>query len=169
MPVKSKTKKGFRPQFCMWSFLLAMNTSHKELALESHTQFELIDITPQVKAAIAQSGARNGAVVVFAPHTTAAVRLNHNEPLLKQDLMKMLYRLAPIDMSYAHDFFEVRSGTKPDERSNGHAHVKAFLLGQSQSIPIKDGQLTIGDRQSVFFVELDGGRKRRVIIQILGE
>ncbi|MBI4050331.1 MAG: YjbQ family protein [Candidatus Doudnabacteria bacterium] len=146
-----------------------MTASYKELALESRTQFELIDITAEVRAAVAGSGAKNGAVVVFAPHTTAAVRINHNEPLLKQDLMKMLYRLAPIDMSYAHDFFEVRSGSKPDERSNGHAHVKAFLLGASQSIPLQDGELVLGDRQSIFFVELDGGRKRRVIIQIIGE
>lgn len=146
-----------------------MSAALKELALESHTQFELIDITAGVKNALAQSGVKSGVVVIFAPHTTAAVRLNHNEPLLKQDLMKMLYRLAPIDMNYSHDFFEVRSGTKPDERSNGHAHAKAFLLGSSQSIPLRDGQLLLGERQSVFFVELDGGRKRKVVIQIIGE
>lgn len=146
-----------------------MTINHKQLQLESHTQFELLDITEAVRAAVALSGVKTGVAVVFAPHTTASVRINHNEPLLKQDLMKMLYRLAPIDMSYAHDFFEVRSGAKPDERSNGHAHVKAFLLGQSQSVPIKDGQMILGDRQSIFFVELDGGRKRRVEIEIIGE
>lgn len=146
-----------------------MTTYFKELALESHTQFELIDVTAEVQDAVAKSKVKSGVVAVFSPHTTAAVRINHNEPLLKQDLMKILYRLAPIDINYAHDFFEVRTKVKPDERSNGHAHVKAFLLGESESVPIVKGKLALGDRQSIFFVELDGARKRRVILQILGE
>lgn len=146
-----------------------MLTYQQELALETKTQFEILDITAAVNGALTKSKVRTGAVVVFAPHTTAAIRINHNEPLLKQDVMKMLYRMAPIDINYAHDLFEIRSKVKPDERSNGHAHVKAFLLGASESVPVARGKMLLGDRQSIFFVELDGGRKRRAIIQILGE
>lgn len=144
-------------------------TSFSELNLETTTQFEILDITDQVAKAVSKSRIKSGLAAVFCPHTTAAIRVNHNEPLLKQDIMKMLYRLAPIDLSYAHDFFEMRSKVKPDERSNGHAHVKAFLLGDSETVPVEGGKLLLGERQSIFFVELDGGRKRRVLIQILGE
>ena len=146
-----------------------MSVYLEELGLESKTQFELIDITEQVAGALKDSKVKNGMVLVFAPHTTAAVRVNHNEPLLRQDIMKFLYRLAPLDQNYAHDFFEVRTEARADERSNGHAHVKAFLLGDSETIPVAKGKMLLGERQSVFFVELDGGRKRRCIIQVFGE
>ena len=146
-----------------------MPSFQKELSLVTSTQFELVDITTQVKDALAKSKISSGILVVFSPHTTAGIRINHNESLLKQDIMKLLYRLAPIDINYAHDFFEIRTQVKPGERSNGHAHVKAFLLGQSESIPFEKGKMLLGERQSIFFVELDGGRPRRAIIKIFGE
>lgn len=140
-----------------------------EIKIETSTQFEIVDITSEVASALTKSKIKSGLVTVFSPHTTAGIRINHNEPLLKQDLMKMLYRLVPIEMNYAHDFFEIRSQVKPDERSNGHAHSKSFLLGASESIPVVKGKMILGDRQSIFLVELDGSRKRRVIAQIIGE
>lgn len=146
-----------------------MTVHEEELELETKTQFELLDISKEVSAVIKDSKVKSGMVLVFAPHTTAAIRVNHNEPLLKQDIMKFLYRLAPLDQNYAHDFFEVRTQVKPDERSNGHAHVKAFLLGDSETVPIERSKMLLGERQSIFFVELDGGRKRRVIVQVIGE
>lgn len=139
-----------------------------ELTVETKTQFEIIDITDKVASIVAESGTETGAAVVYAPHTTAAIKINHFEPLLIQDIMKMLYRIAPVDINYSHDFFEIREQLKPDERSNGHAHVKAFLLGAHETIPVEGGKLVLGDRQSIFFVELDGGRARRVIVQVLG-
>ncbi len=81
----------------------------------------------------------------------------------------MIYRLIPVDTNYSHDLFEMRSVVATNERSNGHAHVKAFLLGSSETVPVNNGKLTLGKRQSVFFVELDGGRSRNFIIQIMGE
>jgi len=141
----------------------------KEIKVKTTTQFEIIDITKQVSEAVLGSRIKDGIAVVYAPHTTAGIRINHNEPLLKQDIMKMLYRIAPVDLNYAHDFFEVRDKKNPHERSNGHAHAKAFLLGASESIPFAKGKLLLGDKQSVFFVELDGGRKQRdVIVQLVG-
>ena len=144
-------------------------TYTEEIKLETKTQFEIIDITPAVSGAVEKSGIKSGLASVFSPHTTAAIRINHNEPLLKQDLMKMLYRLVPVDANYSHDLFEIRSQVKPDERSNGHAHVKAFLLGDSETVPVTDGKISLGERQSIFFVELDGGRQRRAIVKIIGE
>ena len=140
-----------------------------ELTVETKTQFEIVDITSDVAAVVKDSGVKEGVAVIFAPHTTAAIRLNNFEPLLIQDIMKMLYRTAPVDINYSHDLFEIRAQLQPDERSNGHAHVKSFLLGASESVPVVDGELALGERQSIFFVELDGGRKRRVVVQVLGE
>ncbi|MDP3741397.1 MAG: secondary thiamine-phosphate synthase enzyme YjbQ [bacterium] len=146
-----------------------MINSLKEIELETKTQFEIINITDHVKLALVEFGLKKGIVSVFAPHTTAAIRINHDEPLLKQDIMKMLYRIVPIEANYAHDFFEMRTEARADERSNGHAHIKAFLLGDSECVPVRNGQIVMGERQSIFFVELDGGRKRRVMMQVLGE
>lgn len=141
----------------------------KKLQLQTKKQFEILDITQAAKQALAESGIKSGMAVIFCPHTTAAVRLNHNEPLLMQDIMKTLYHLVPVDVSYSHDLFEVRQNVAPNERSNGHAHVKAFLLGSSETLPIEQGNLLIGAKQSIFFVELDGGRNREVWLKIIGE
>lgn len=146
-----------------------MKFLNKRVELETKKQFEIVDITADVKRVLADSGIKTGQALIFCPHTTAAIRLNHNEPLLLQDLMKMMYRLIPVDINYAHDVFEIRQNVSVGERSNGHAHVKAFLLGASQTVPVERGALCLGIRQSIFFVELDGGRKRDYVIQISGE
>jgi secondary thiamine-phosphate synthase enzyme len=141
----------------------------KKFELETNKQFDAIDVTEHILEVVSASGIKNGSVLVFAPHTTAAIKINHNEPLLIQDLMKMLHRLVPVDINYAHDIFEIRENVAPGERSNGHAHVKAFLLGSSETVPVMDGGLMLSERQSVFFVELDGGRKRSFVVQVTGE
>jgi secondary thiamine-phosphate synthase enzyme len=141
----------------------------KRFEVETNKQFELIDITEKVLGVVSESGLANGSAVIFSPHTTASIRINHNEPLLIQDFMKTLYRLSPVDINYAHDVFEIRENVAVGERSNGHAHVKAFLLGSSESVPFMDGGLVLGDRQSIFLVELDGGRKRDFYVQVSGE
>ncbi|TSA44840.1 YjbQ family protein [bacterium] len=165
-----RARSHFRVSDAIKILLLHRKMTYQEtINLETTTQFEIIDVTKQVEAAVAKSKIKSGIAVVYSPHTTATIQINHNEPLLKQDIMKMLYRIAPIDINYAHDFFEIRTQVKAGERSNGHAHVKAFMLGASQSIPLDKGRLNLGERQSVFFVELDGGRKRRVLITILGD
>lgn len=146
-----------------------MIVEQKQVELETKTQFEMVNITDKVRQAVVEAKLQNGVVVIFVPHTTAAVKINHDEPLLKQDMMKMLYRVAPVDINYAHDFFEIRTEARANERSNGHAHAKAFLLTDSETVPVMKGKMALGERQSIFFVELDGGRKRRVIIEILGE
>lgn len=146
-----------------------MQSISKKLTLETKKQFEIIDITKNVQTILLESKVKNGIILIFCPHTTASVRLNHNEPLLMQDIMKTLYRLVPIDISYSHDLFEVRQNVAPNERSNGHAHVKSFLLGSSETLPFDGGILNIGAKQSLFFVEMDGGRSREVHIKIIGE
>ncbi len=146
-----------------------MRVYHKKLTLETKKQFEIIDITQHVKTAVLEAGIKNGQLVIFCPHTTASIKLNHNEPLLLQDIFKTLYELVPLDKSYAHDLFEVRQNITPNERSNGHAHVKAFLMGASENLIVENGTLLLGKKQSVFFVECDGARSRETYINICGE
>jgi len=146
-----------------------MKISQKKILIETQKQFEVVDITAHVHKAVLESNVQNGIAVIYCPHTTAAVRINHNEPLLMQDIMKTLYKLVPVDQNYSHDLFEVRSNLAPNERSNGHAHVKAFLLGSSETVPIEKSNLCLGGKQSIFFVELDGGRSREVLIKVIGE
>ncbi len=148
---------------------LKLKIHTKKISVQTNKQFEAVDVTENVRQALSDSGVKNGSALIFSNHTTAAVRINHNEPLLLQDMMKMLYRLVPVDVNYAHDVFEIRESVSVTERSNGHAHVKAFLLGSSEVVPIQDGALLLGERQSIFFVELDGSRSRDFIIQIMGE
>lgn len=138
------------------------------LHLESSVQLECIDVTDRVREALEQSGIREGSVTVFSPHTTMALVINHNEPMLMQDFMNVLYRLVPVDDNYAHDMFELRKGIRSDGRSNGHAHCKAMLLPVSQTVPIERGRMVLSSQQSILAVELDGSRKREIIVQIMG-
>ena len=141
----------------------------KIIEVTSKKQFELIDITGQVAQAVTDSGVTSGFAVVYNPHTTASVRLTHKEPMLEQDIMKMLYRLVPLEDSYSHDVFEMRTELEVNERSNGHAHVKSFLLGSSETVPIAESKLALGAKQTLMFVECDGGRQRDFRVVIYGE
>ncbi|MFA5926463.1 MAG: secondary thiamine-phosphate synthase enzyme YjbQ [Parcubacteria group bacterium] len=143
---------------------------HKQtIEKKSQSQIEFIDITHDVEDVLRESKVRNGQILVFSPHTTAGVAINQNESLLIQDFQRLLYKLVPIDERYSHDLFELKTGSKSDGRSNGHSHCKNMLVGVSEIIPVADGRMILGERQNIFLVELDGGRKRDVIVQIIGE
>ena len=142
---------------------------HKQtLQVKSQSQMEFVDITSQIDEVIANSGIREGQVLVYAPHTTASIIINHNEPMLLQDFMRILYRLIPVSDRYAHDLFELNRVQSSDGRSNGHSHCKVLFLGNSQTIPIEKGKMILTERQSVFLAEMDGARTRDVVIQIIG-
>jgi secondary thiamine-phosphate synthase enzyme len=142
---------------------------HKQkIDIESSTQIEFFDITEKVQEIVTASGVREGSVLVFTPHTTMGVVINHNEPMLVQDFMRVLYRLAPMDDRYSHDLFELKKTSHSDGRSNGHSHCKSFLTGVSQTVPIEKGKLLITSKQSIFAVEFDGSRKRDIIVQVMG-
>lgn len=145
-----------------------MRIYKKTIEFESKSQVEFIDITDRIQEIIENSGIREGQVLVFSQHTTMGVAINHNENMLLQDLMRMLYKLAPVEEQYSHDLFELKKGNKNDGRSNGHSHCKAVLLGNSEVIPIEKGKLMTSEFQSIFAVEFDGIRKRNVLIQVIG-
>jgi len=142
---------------------------HKErIDLESKTQIEFMDITDKIQEIVDRSGIREGQVLVYVPHTTMGVAINHNESMLIQDFMRILYKAVPVDDHYSHDLFELRRESGSDGRSNGHSHCKALLLGNSETVPVEKGKLFLTERQSIFAVEFDGSRKRDVFIQVIG-
>jgi secondary thiamine-phosphate synthase enzyme len=141
------------------------------LTLATHDSIELVDITDAVAAFVRQARLQDGLVQVFSRHTTAAIRIQEDEPLLLEDMRHFLDRLAPPDADYGHNDFRVRTqNMHPDERPNGHAHCLQLLLGSSESVPVMGGELQLGAWQRLFLVELDGPRPRReVLVQVLGE
>jgi secondary thiamine-phosphate synthase enzyme len=134
---------------------------HLELATTAPIQ--IIDITSQVRDCVRAAGLRHGLVTLISRHTTARVNLNEREERLQQDMLTFLKRLVPRDGDYGHNIAPV------DDRDNAHAHLLGLFINASESIPVADGELLLGEWQSVFFVELDGPRpQRQVTIQLLG-
>jgi len=146
-----------------------MKIRKQTIVKESKSQIEFIDITHDVREFVATSGVKDGQVVVYSPHTTCGIAINQDESLLLQDFQRLLYRLVPIDERYSHDLFELKKGQNSDGRSNGHSHCKNLIVGVNQTIPVADGKMILGDLQNIFLVELDGARKREVIVQVIGE
>ena len=130
---------------------------------------QFIDITDEVERAVRRSQVRDGMVVVYSQHTTAAIKIIEHEPLLLKDLESMLRRVAPSDAAYYHNDFNVRTVNMcPDERTNAHSHCQHLFLGTSETIPLQEGEMRFGRWQRIFLVELDGLQRRNVIVQIVG-
>ncbi|EKX35539.1 hypothetical protein GUITHDRAFT_79753, partial [Guillardia theta CCMP2712] len=149
------------------------------------------DITPEIKELIKTSGMKNGFVNVISRHTTTAVMINEYESRLIKDLKDYFLKIAPPDAKYLHNEIHLRPETQEDKRRvllnnwdindpavleawrsqepfNAHSHLLSMMLGNSESIPVSNGELAIGQWQSVMLVDLDGPRKRTVGIQVFG-
>ncbi len=145
-----------------------MKVYRKKIEIKSASSVELIDITEKVEEVVGDSGVREGTVLIYSPHTSAGIFINHNEPMLLQDFARVLHRLAPIDDRYSHDLFELAKKSKSDGRSNGHSHCKTMLVGISETVPIEKGHMMITPKQNVFMAEMDGARTRDIVIQVMG-
>ena len=134
----------------------------KYLNFDTKGNTDIVDITDDVTMAVKDSGIDDGIVTVFAPGSTMAVTTLEYEPGLVFDLTQALERIAPQDITYQHN-----------ERwhdGNGHSHVRASLLGQSESFPIIDGVVALGTWQQIICIDLDNRpRSRKLIVQIVGE
>jgi secondary thiamine-phosphate synthase enzyme len=130
---------------------------------------EFRDVTDQVADVVRRSAVSQGWVSVFSRHTTAAVVLNENEPLLLEDMGNMLERLSAAAGIYQHNDLTRRVGEmEPDECANGHAHCQHLLLGGSENIPIAAGRMELGRWQRIFLLELDRPRDRQLVVQVFG-
>ena len=144
----------------------------KSFCLQLNTQKapDFIDITDWVCECVAKSKVSNGFAVIYSKHTTAAVKINENEPLLLQDMASFLEKISPRDAGYHHNDFRMRTvNMNPDESPNGHAHLQHLLLGSSETVPIIDGTMQFGRYQCIFFIELDHPRRRELMVQVVGE
>ena len=143
---------------------------HARIRVATEHPIEFIDLTDRIEALAAQAGIHAGLVNVQSLHTTTAIVVNEHEPLLLADFGALLTRAAPRDASYRHDDMSVRTvNLAPNERSNGHAHCHALLLGASVSLNVADGRLQLGRWQRVFLVELDGPRDREISVLVMGQ
>jgi len=141
---------------------------HAAIQLYTGDAIQFIDLTEKVAELVRGSGISEGLVNVQTRHTTAAVLVNENEPLLIEDMKRILRRLAPLQAAYRHDDLPSRAHVEPGEGRNGHAHCQALFLRTSETINIAGGELQLGPWQRIFFVELDKPRRREVSVQILG-
>ncbi len=140
-----------------------------QLNIHTETAPQFIDITARVADIVAHSHIEMGAVVVFSRHTTAAIKLNENEPLLIEDMCERLSKLFPVDDDYRHNDFEVRTVNMTiDEQPNGHSHCQHLMLSTSETIPVVHGQMALGRWQRLFLVELDRARPREIIVFAFG-
>ncbi len=129
---------------------------------------QFIDITDKVEETAHELGLNNGFAVIFSKHTTAAIRINESEPHLLKDMEEMLEKMAPASHDYAHNRYAHALSTN-GERPNGHSHCQQLLLGASESVPVVNGRLMVGQWQRIFLIELDHGRDREVVVNLLGE
>jgi isopentenyl-diphosphate Delta-isomerase len=128
---------------------------------------QFTDLTNDVQRAVTASGVLQGQVHVYSNHTTAAIRINENEPLLMADFQRLLERLVPVG-GYDHDDMSRRQDVAADEPLNGHAHCRHLLLSSSETLPVAGGRLGLGTWQRVFLIELCSGRPRHVTVQVTG-
>jgi len=128
----------------------------KEISLRTAGRNDFVDLNGPVQAAVDEFGLGHGAVVVFVPHTTAAVTVNEGaDPDVVRDMTAALDRMVPWEAGYRH------------AEGNAAAHVKASLFGSSVHVPVADGRLRLGTWQRIWFCEFDGPRTRKVWIRAL--
>jgi secondary thiamine-phosphate synthase enzyme len=127
--------------------------------LSTRKKIELLKITEKVSEAVKKSSVREGVILIHTPHTTAGLIINEAEPGLISDLEKTFQKLIPWNESYVHNRVD----------NNAPSHILASILSPSLSLPLTEGRISLGTWQSIFFVELDGPRTRRVEVKIVGE
>lgn len=133
-------------------------------SIHLHTQgnADILDITKDVAAAVADAGLQAGTVTVFSPSATSALTTIEYEPGCLSDLRRLFDEIVDPERHYAHN---ARWGD-----GNGHSHVRAALLGPSLAVPFVDGRLTLGTWQQIIFVDFDTRpRERELVAQIIGD
>jgi secondary thiamine-phosphate synthase enzyme len=149
-----------------------VKTFQLEHQLRTAGGLAVTDITENVQEAVRQSGIADGICSVYSPHTTCSVRVNEWERGFLEDFALLLKRLVPSERYYAHDDWDRRTENVCEEDmevGNGHAHCMSMLLGPAgESIPVRDGELCLGQWQRVLFLELDRERDRRWLVQVVG-
>lgn len=127
----------------------------QEIRVSTRSRTELVDITSEVQKAVAESAVREGVCHVYVPHTTAGVTINENaDPSVREDILMELNKFIPFQDNYKH------------LEGNAAAHIKASVVGSSETLLVEGGRVVLGTWQGIFFCEFDGPRSRRVLTKI---
>ena len=146
------------------------------LPFQTERRREFVRITDDVEAAVREAGISEGMVLVSAMHITAAVWINDDEPGIQTDALEWLDKLAP--PSWQEPSGDVAKALAPDPgdyrhhrggEDNGDAHLKNLLVHHQVIVPVTDGRLDLGPWQQIFYCEFDGGRRKRLVIKVMGE
>lgn len=125
----------------------------QQMLVKTHSQTEMIDVTPLVAEAVQTSQIQNGLCMLYVPHTTAGITINESaDPHVQQDILKVLNQIVPWKADYKH------------MEGNSPAHAKSSLMGASELLVIENGKLVLGTWQGIFFCEFDGPRSRKLLI-----
>ncbi len=128
----------------------------KQINVSTRSRTELVDITSQVERVVSESGVQDGVCHIYVPHTTAGVTINENaDPSVREDILMELNKTIPFQDNYKH------------LEGNAAAHIKATIVGSSETILVERGRLVLGTWQGLFFCEFDGPRSRRALIKII--
>ncbi len=125
----------------------------QEISVQTGGRTDFVDITSQVQAAVEQMQVEDGSVLVFVPHTTAAVTINEGaDPDVVRDIDMEISKIVPFTDGYHH------------AEGNSAAHIKTSLFGSSEQLIVNGGRLVLGTWQKIWFCEFDGPRRRRVVV-----
>ena len=132
---------------------------YQTVSVETPNGDSLTNITDQVRAIVKASGVQSGICFCVVPHTTAAITINsYVDPATPQDLVDEVRRLVPTRTDFHHIF---------DTPSDAAAHIKASLIGNTETVLIENGDLVLGHSQGLLFFDFDGPRTRRVMVKII--
>lgn len=130
-----------------------------KISIETQKGESLVNITDAVREAVRNSGVQEGLCVLYVPHTTGGLVINSGmDPRTTQDVIEDIHRLVPTRADFHHIF---------DTPTDAAGHIKAVLVGGSQTVIVSGGEVLLGSSQSIFFFEFDGPRKRQVIARIM--
>jgi secondary thiamine-phosphate synthase enzyme len=130
----------------------------KTLQIRTGARTEFIDITGKIQETVRESKARDGVCYLFVPHTTAAITINENaDPSVQHDILMELNKVIPFDDNYRHS------------EGNSAAHIKASIVGFSETVFVESGTLLLGTWQGIYFCEFDGPRTRRLHVKMIAE
>ena len=131
----------------------------KSFEVRTKYRLEWINVTKQIREIVKSSRISNGIVGIFTKHTTTGITINEYESGLLMDLLSKLSELVPQGAGYRHDRID----------DNADSHLKCSILGNSASVPVVDGLLSLGTWQSVLFGEFDGPKTRTILVTVMGE
>jgi secondary thiamine-phosphate synthase enzyme len=127
-----------------------------EFSIKTSKRLDSIDLSEQVQEIVSEQKMDDGAVIVYTPHTTSSITINENaDPDVLEDMHAHLSKLVPVEKSFKHG------------EGNSDSHIKTSLVGSSVIVPVENGKLALGTWQGILFLEFDGPRSRKVLVQFL--